>query len=199
MIHLGLTGGIATGKSSVAEMFARMGAHTLDADDVSRIVMSPGHDAYDSVVKRFGSAILSPDGTIDRAKLRGIVFADADARHDLEQIVHPAIHRYERDWREKIVSKQPDAVLITHAALILERGTHTRFDGVIVVTLDEETQIQRAMCRDGAPREAVEKVVRAQMPTAEKQRFATYVVDNSGTLAETEAQVRIIWEQIQKG
>ncbi len=196
--YLGLTGGIASGKSTVARLFEKHGAFTIDADEISRIVMRKGGSAYDEIVDFFGKEILQPDGEIDRKKLRSIVFENPTYRKRLEEITHPKILEYEKRLITDFKSRNDKDLIITQAALILEKGTYTRFDAIIVVYLDRDTQIKRLIERDKIDKETAEKIINTQMPIDEKLKYADFVVDNSGSLEETEKEVKRVIDLISK-
>lgn len=197
MLRIGLTGGIGTGKSSVARLLAELGAAVLDADDVARRVVEPDGPAYDAVVSRFGPGVLGPDGRIDRAALADIVFADPAARRDLEAIVHPAV-RAEIDRRIEALRRlpEPPAVVVVEIPLLFEAGRAADFDQVWVVYAPDEVAAARASARSGLDPERVRARQQAQWPIAEKVRRADVVIDNGGDWAQTEAQVRAAWRRL---
>lgn len=195
-MYLGLTGGIASGKNSVAEIFAELGAYTIDADEISRKVMRPGHATYDEVVAKFGSKILKENGEIDRQLLKKIVFDEPEKRKLLESIVHPAILKEEKRLVGEIKGVDDKAIIITHAALIIEKGTFGRFDGVIVVYATKEQQIKRLMERDSISREYAEKIISSQMPLDEKVKYADFIIDNTGTMEDTKKDVQRVFNAI---
>lgn len=193
---LGLTGNIASGKSTVARMLEGMGARIIDADQIAREVVEPEKPAWVDIVKKFGPGILSPDGTIDRRRLGEIVFGDESKRRLLMDITHP---RIKETVRERLAEfKEENApVVVIEAALIVEKGGLREFlDGLIVVTADEETQIERLVKRSGHTREEALARIGSQMPAGEKALHADYLIDNSGTEEETEAEVKRLWEEI---
>ena len=189
---IGLTGGIASGKSTVANILRRHGIPVIDADRLAREVVAPGEPAYDAIVKAFGAALLNPDGTIDRTRLGKIVFADPTARLSLEKITHPAIRRC-ADEKIAALTAAGTAVVVYMAPLLIEAGTAARVDDIWVVHLDRETQITRPTARDGISREEALLRIGAQMPMEEKRTYGKVVIDNSGTPAETERQVEEAW------
>ena len=193
---LGLTGNIASGKSTVARMLEGMGARIIDADQIAREVVEPEKPAWVDIVKKFGPGILSPDGTIDRRRLGEIVFGDESQRRLLMDITHPRIKEAVRERISKY--KEENApVVIVEAALIVEKGGLREFlDGLIVVTADEEAQIERLVKRSGHTREEALARIGSQMPAGEKALHADYLIDNSGTKEETEAEVKKLWEEI---
>ena len=182
MLTVGLTGGIAAGKSHVLRRFAAAGFRTIDLDRVSRDVMAPGGAAYGAVVGAFGRAIVAADGTIDRRELGRLVFADADARRRLESIVHPAIRAAE----QALLGEATGAAAVVDAALLVETGAHLRFDRLVVVHCEPREQLRRLMARDGLPEAAARARIAAQMPAGEKRGFAHYVIDASGSRAATD-------------
>jgi dephospho-CoA kinase len=182
MLRVGLTGGIGSGKSTVARIFRELGAHVLDADRIARDVVTPGSQALARIVRAFGKEMLRPDGQLDRAALGEVVFADESKRRVLEGIVHPLILD-EIDRRVADLERtDPQGIAVVEAALILELGRQDEFDAIVVVWADEQQQRQRVMTRDRLPAEAAQSRIAAQMPLADKRRRATFVVDNSGDL-----------------
>jgi dephospho-CoA kinase len=201
LLRLGLTGGIASGKSSVGEMFVKLGAHLIQADAVAHELMQPGRPVYGEVVRRFGPEILNSDRTINRPKLAEAAFGGAYPRvKELNEIVHPAVIAYENHWMEEISGKDPNAIAIVEAALILESGAAPRFDHLIVVTCSPEQRVQRYAHRLGISEEAaraeVARRMAAQIPDEEKIKAADFVIDNSGSLASTEQQVNGIFAKL---
>lgn len=185
---VGLTGGIASGKSTVAEMIGRRGIAVVDADLLAREVVAPGSDGLAEISERFGEAVVRDDGSLDRKKLGAIVFADADARADLNRITHPRIAAASQ--RElAALAAAGEELAIYEAALIVENGIHRGLDALIVVAVDEDVQVARLTTRDGIDEEAARARITAQLPLADKVAAADYVVDNSGALAETERRV----------
>ena len=184
---VGLTGGIGSGKSTVAEMIRARGVPVLDADQLAREVVAPGEPALVEIAAAW-PGVLRPDGTLDRKALGAVVFADPAARARLEAITHPRIHeRLER--RARALEAAGHRLAFYEASLLVETGRHRDFDALVVVSAGEEQQIARAMARDGSTRLETEARLRAQMPLAEKRRAATHVIDNGGDLASTGAQV----------
>src|ERR1700691_784377 len=200
LLKLGLTGGIASGKSAAGKMFVKLGAHLIQADGVAHDLMQPGRPVYEEVVRHFGREILNPDQTINRPRLAEAAFATGSIRgriHELNQIVHPAVIDQENKWMEEISRRDPKAIAIVEAALILEAGAASRFDHLIVVTCRPEQRIQRFAERTGVTEEAaraeVTRRMAAQLPDEEKIKAADFVIDNSGSLAETEQHVETIF------
>ena len=202
MVKVGLTGGIASGKSVVGEMFVRLGAHLILADDLAHELMQPGQAVHAEVVRRFGREILNPDGTVNRPKLATMAFgvpgSGAPVRvKELNAIVHPAVITRENEWMTDIGRRDPHAVVMVEAALILEAGTANRFDRLIVVTCRPEQRVQRYAARlkiaEDAARTEVTRRMAAQFPDEEKIKAADFVIDNSGPLDATEDQVRRVY------
>ena len=193
---LGLTGNIASGKSTVARMLEGMGARIIDADLIAREVVEPEKPAWVDIVRKFGPGILGPDGAIDRRRLGEIVFGNESKRKLLMDITHP---RIKEAVRERIAEYRKDntPVVVIEAALIVEKGGLREFlDGLIVVTADEESQIERLVKRSGHNREEALARIGSQMPAGEKALHADYLIDNSGTEEETEEQVKKFWDEI---
>lgn len=192
---LGITGGIASGKSSVTEMFRRRGALVVSADALAREVVRPGSPVLRQLVARFGAGILGADGSLDRAALGARIFSDEASRRALNEITHPAIARLARERLTQ--SRQSGAPLVIYEApLLFEAGAEGRVDKVLVVKIRPETQLARLMVRDGLSEPDARRRIAAQMPQEEKLARADYVIDNSGTLQDTEAQVRALLERL---
>jgi dephospho-CoA kinase len=192
---IGLTGGIASGKSTAARTLAELGAPIIDADQLARDVVAPGRPALAEIVQKFGREMLSPDGTLDRKRLGAVVFADAEARRALNAITHPRI-AMETQARLGELREAGAPVAIYEAALLVENGVHKGLDGLIVVACDEATQLGRLMARDGIDEAAARARIAAQAPMAEKIAAATWVVDTGGPLADTKRQLARVWEEI---
>ena len=187
---VGLTGGIATGKSTVSAMFAHLGARVIDADLLAREVVMPGQPALTEIVAEFGPDVLKADGYLDRKRLGAVVFADPTRRKRLEAITHPAIRRRQERILSVLEEEAFEGLVLWDAALLIEGGGHTSMDQVVVVVTDPETELARLMARDGIPAGDALLRIRSQMPVAEKAKLADHVVDNSGPRAETERRVR---------
>lgn len=198
---IGLTGGIASGKSAVGEMFQKLGAHLIQSDAVAHRLMEPGQPIYGEVVRRFGREILNGDGSINRSRLAEAAFGSPGGApprvRELNEIVHPAVIDRENEWMEEVGRSDPGAIAIVDAALILEAGTGGRFDKLIVVTCHPEQRILRFAHRlrisEDAARAEVTRRMAAQMPDEEKIKAADFVIDNSGSLDETERQVKKVF------
>lgn len=193
MIRVGLTGGIATGKSTVARMFAARGAAVLDADELVRELQYPGMSVYDAIVEAFGTAILKEDGTIDRKSLGEMVFRDAKLRKRLEAIVHPAlISAVEQRVVELRTQEVP--ICVVELPLLIEAESEGRFDWVVVVVASEDLQVARLMADRGLTREEALARIRSQMPLQEKVKQAHFVIENSGDRWQTERRVQEIYD-----
>ena len=213
MLKVGLTGGIASGKSLVGEMFVAQGAHLVQADRIAHELMQPGQSVYDEVVRHFGRDILHPDGSVNRAKLAQLAFDSTPSAEqggkpappssrveELNRIVHPAVIRRQEEWMAEMGRQDPHAVAIVEAALILEAGAAKRFDRLIVVTCSEEQRAARFAARqkitlDAARKEVVRRMA-AQLPDEEKIKAADWVIDNSGSISRTREQVLLVWPQL---
>ena len=211
LLKIGLTGGIASGKSAVGEMFVRLGAHLIQSDAVAHRLMEPDQPVYDEVVRHFGSGILNEDRTINRVRLAEAAFgaskgsepADGETRvKELNSIVHPAVIAYENDWMAGIAAREPHGIAVVEAALILEAKAAGRFDSLIVVTCRPEQRAERYAQRHGlsldAARAEVARRMAAQLPDEEKVKAADYVIDNSGTLEAMEQQARQIFTELRQ-
>ena len=196
MLRVGLTGGLASGKSTVAAMFRRRGALHLDADAIAHELIAPGGRAEDEVLARFGSTILGPDGAIDRGSLGAIVFSDPRALADLNAIVHPKVREeIARRLAREAASASPAPVAIVDVPLLVESGMDRELDAVVVVTCPPETQVARAVARGMTEAEARRRIA-AQAPLSVKLAAADEIIDNGGTLEATEAQVAAAWVRL---
>ena len=187
---VGLTGGIATGKSTVADIFRRLGAVVIDADRLARDVVAPGEPALAEIGREFGPDVLHPDGTLDRKRLGAVVFGDAERRRRLEAITHPAIRARFQARLQALADEGFEGLVLFDAPVMIESGGHRAMDRLVVVVADEATQLARLMARDGIGREEALSRIRSQMAVAEKARLADHVIDNSGERAATEARTR---------
>jgi dephospho-CoA kinase len=195
MIKVGLTGGIACGKSVVRRRIEERGIPTLDADQVVHALLGAGSEVVSEIAEVFGESILSPDGSVDRKALGAIVFADEGARARLNAIVHPRVHREIEAFFEK-TSSEGSRVAVVDAALMVETGSFRRYDRVIVAHCPRDQQRERLMRRDGISREDAERRISAQMPIEEKRRYADFLVDTSGTMAETLARTDAVVDEL---
>jgi len=190
---VGLTGSIATGKSTVSRMFAHLGARVIDADLLAREVVMPGQPAYARIVKEFGPQVVQEDGALDRKALGAVVFADAAKRRRLEEITHPAIGLRQQRILSVLDEEAFEGVVIWDAALLFEGGGVDKMDRVVVVYADPETERRRLMERDGLSDADARARIDSQIPVAEKAKLADHVIDNSGARDLTERQVRTIY------
>ena len=203
MLKVGLTGGIASGKSVVGEMFAALGAQVIQADEISHQLMQPGQAVYQEVVRHFGREILNSDGSVNRSRLAELAFGSKPSRvQELNQIVHPAVIRQQQEWMEQVRQRDPHAVAMVEAALILEASMAERLDRLVVVTCRPEQRIERWARRlkvdqETARREVARRMA-AQLPDEEKIKAADYVIDNSGSLDETKRQTEEIYARLEK-
>jgi len=191
--RIGLTGGIATGKSHVRARFEELGVPTIDADTLSREAVMPGSDGLTSVVGRFGSGVLDESGALNRRALAAVIFADPAARHDLEAIIHPIVRKKANDWfRGLDPARHPFA--IADIPLLFETGGHRDYDKVIVTACAPETQVKRVIERDGIGEAEARQRLAAQLPIEEKVRRADYVIRTDGSFEETDRQVRDLFD-----
>ncbi|RMG54458.1 MAG: dephospho-CoA kinase [Acidobacteria bacterium] len=197
-MKIGLTGGIATGKSHVLSILRQLGCHVIDADQVAREVVRPCRPAYHELVREFGAHILTADGTIDRPQLAELVFADAEKRHRLNAIVHPRVVQAIRRRLRHFETIDPQGIVVVDGALILEVGLEHLFDKLIVAYCPPDLQVDRLMKRDRLTRQQALNRIRAQMPIDEKRAHADYVIDTSGSFDQTRQQVERVFERIQK-
>jgi dephospho-CoA kinase len=196
MLRVGLTGGIASGKSTVSGIFANLGATILDADEVAREVLLPGQPAWTRLRQVFGQEFFHPDGTVKRKQLRKLVFADPAKRKQLNAIVHPEVMKEINRRAESCSSLEQAGVLLVDVPLLLEVGVANRFDKVVVVYARESLQIGRLMQRDGISEDEAKQALKAQMALSKKVEQADYVIDNSGSLEETRDQVQSVWQEL---
>ena len=202
MLKVGLTGGIASGKSVVGEMFVALGAHLIQADAIAHALMQPSQAVYQEVVRHFGDGILNPDGSVNRGRLAEAAFGAPEGKsasriQELNQIVHPAVIRRQGEWMAEVGRSNPRAIAMVEAALILEAGSARQFDRLVVVTCRPEQRIRRWAARVGVDEESARREVgrrmAAQFPDEEKIKAADYVIDNSGSLDETRKQVAEVY------
>ncbi|MGA9162461.1 MAG: dephospho-CoA kinase [Actinomycetota bacterium] len=194
MLLVGLTGGIGSGKSTVARMLEEHGAVVFDADVLAREVVEPGTRGHAAVIERFGANVLAPGGELDREALASIVFADPAARRDLEAIVHPEVRRLFAEGSETY--RDSDRVVVFSAPLLVETGMHTAFDVLVVVSATTATQVGRLMRGRGMSEESIRARIDAQAPLEDKAEVADFLVDNEGTIDELEGQVARLWNEL---
>lgn len=193
MLKVGLTGGIAVGKSYVLTVLRELGCATVDADFIAHKVIEPGQPAHAEIIAHFGRAVLTEEGKIDRARLGAIVFADANQRARLNAIVHPRVFEWQAVWVAEIESRNPNAIAVIDAALMIETGSYRRFDKVIVVHCDPALQLARLMARNNLSLEQAQARIAAQMPSSEKLKFADYAIDTSLGFDDTRRQTEAIF------
>ncbi len=196
LIVAGLTGGIASGKSTVAAMLAQTGVRIIDADRIARDVVAPGREAFQAVCVHFGEAVLQPDGQLDRARLGAMVFNDPRARQDLERIVHPFVFQQISADLKQLAAAQPGAVVILDIPLLIESGWHTALPFIVLVHVPEALQLSRLIRRDGLSAADARSRIRAQMPIEAKRVYADAIIDNSGPRDATRQQVRALYRQL---
>ncbi len=193
---IGLTGGIASGKSTVAKMLEEEGAHLLDADKLAREAVEPNQPAWQALVDWLGQSILLPDRNIDREKLANLVFKDKKMLEKLNKIVHPWVGRRFVELSQEIKAGHPDAILVYDIPLLIEAGMQKTVDHILLVYVPRETQIARLQQRDGLSHRDAELRLKSQMPLEEKRKQAHTVIDNSGSMTETARQVDQFWQKI---
>ena len=194
MLLVGLTGGIGSGKSTVARLLEKRGAVVFDADLLAREAVEPGTPGHAAVIERFGADVLAPGGELDREALASIVFADPSARRDLEEIVHPEVRRLFAEGSEAY--RDTDRVVVFSAPLLVETGMHTAFEILVVVSATVATQIKRLMRQRGMSESSIRARIEAQAPLEDKAAVADFLVDNEGTLDELESQVDRLWNDL---
>jgi len=198
MLKVGLTGGLASGKSFVGEALASYGCVLIRADELGHEVLAPGGAAFDPVIREFGPEIVGGDGRIDRRRLAARVFSDSQALERLNALVHPAVIRREEQLMSEYAVRDPHGIAVVEAAILIETGSYKRFDRLILVTCTEEQQVARAMHRDHLQEAEIRARLSRQMPLAEKQKFADFVIDTSGAKEETLRQTRVVYEALRR-
>ncbi len=196
---LGVTGGIASGKSTVSGMLGELGSPLIDFDLIARRVVEPGTPGWVKIVDYFGPQVLAKDGSLDRKKLSAIVFGDMEKRKKLESFTHPPIFAEFFKQADEIAAKNPDAIIQVAVPLLIELNLQYLFDKLLLVYVPAEIQIERLAKRDGISRQAAANILKAQLPIDEKLQFADFVIDNTKDLAYTRNQVVEVWEQLRKG
>jgi dephospho-CoA kinase len=195
---LGVTGGIASGKTVVAKMLEGLGAPLIDFDVLARQVVEPGKPAFTQIVDYFGKEVLQGDGTLDRKKLSGIVFQDTVKRSQLEGFTHPPIYEAFLKGVKAITEKDPEAIIQAVVPLLIEKNLQSIFDKVLVVYVPEEQQIERLVERDGISRKEAAHILKAQLPINEKLAYADFVVNNQDSMEETRKQVEEVWRELKR-
>jgi dephospho-CoA kinase len=202
MLKVGLTGGLASGKSFVGHALADLGCLLIQADLLGRQVLEQGGETYDAVVATFGNQILDPDGKINRRRLARIVFSDhADSQQQLAKLnalVHPRVKERERDLVTEFAREHPDGIAVTEAAILVETGSYKDYDRLIVAVCRPEQQVERSMERDGVSREEVLNRLSRQMPLEEKVKHADFIIDTSGSKENTLQQVQTVYDSLRK-
>jgi len=196
MFIIGLTGGIATGKSTVVEILRRKGAYIIDADQLAREVVEPSQPAWQEIVSWLGDSILLPDQSLDRVKMADLVFGDPQKLKTLNSIIHPRVGARILELTKEIEQKEPDAVIVYDIPLLIEAGMQEMADLILLVYAPRELQLKRLEERDGLNPEEAELRLAAQLAIDEKRKYAHQVIDNSGSLAETEKQVDRFWSNL---
>jgi len=198
MLIVGLTGGVASGKTAVSQILREEGAYLIDADQIARELVQPHTATWNELIRVFGKGILQEDGSIHRKRLAAKVFSDSEQRNLLNQILHPRI-KVEMDRRVKeIGQKDPNAIVVIDAALLIELRNHREMDKVIVVTSTEKQQIERLKKRDGVDQEEAQKILSSQMPLEEKLKVADLVIRNEGSFEETKKRVKKVFQELKR-
>lgn len=196
MLRVGLTGGLASGKSFVGRALANLGCVLIQADELGHQVLEPGGEAYDAVIREFGPGVVTPDGRIDRPTLAALVFHDSQRLATLNALVHPPVWARERNLLDDYAAAHPHGIAVVEAAILVETGSYRNYSKLIVAVCSEEQQIERAISRDGMTREQVSDRLSRQMPLAEKIKYADYVIDTSGAKENTLAQTRDVYQAL---
>jgi dephospho-CoA kinase len=197
MLLVGLTGNIGSGKSTVAQMFSERGATIVDADVLARRAVETGTATFDKIVRRWGTDILAPDGRLDRAALRRVVFADHDQLEELNQIVHPEVERLRLRLVEQ-ARRRGDRVVICDIPLLFERHMTDRFDRIVLVDSHRALRLERLMSERGLRETEAMDMIAAQMPAELKRAQADFVIDNDGTLTQLERRVQDVWASLMR-
>jgi dephospho-CoA kinase len=196
MLKVGLTGGIASGKSTVGRMFTELGCRAIDSDLITRKLFEPGDPVNKEVTTVFGPSVVAPDGSIDRRVLGELVFNNPELRQKLNGIVHPAIKQRQADWLARLQAADSHAIGIVEAALMIEVGTYKEYDKIIVVKCAPDVQRKRLKERSGLTPQQIESRIASQMPIEEKIKIADFVIDNSGDPGTTRQQVQEVYRQL---
>ncbi len=196
MLNVGLTGGISTGKTTIARLLVEKGAFLIDLDEAAHKLQQTDTEVWREIVATFGENILNPDRTIDRNKLGIMVFSDSEKLKRLNEIVHPAVFRTWKKRMAEIESQRPDAIILTDIPLLIEIGAQERFDLVLLVYIPPAEQLKRLILRNGYSREYAEKRVASQMSIEEKVKYARIVIDNQGSIEEAEKRVDEAWQEL---
>ncbi len=198
MLVVGLTGGVASGKTAVSQILREEGAYLIDADQIARELVQPQTPAWRELRRVFGTEILREDGSIDRKRLAAKVFSDPEQRKVLNQILHPRIRAEMNRRAKEIGQKDLDAIVVIDAALIVETGHYKEMDRLIVVTSTEEQQIERLRSREGASEEEAQRILASQIPLEDKLRLADFVIRNEGSFEETRRRAKEVFEELKR-
>jgi len=198
VLKVGLTGGIASGKTFVGEALAAWGCFLIQADEIGRQVMAPGGESYDGIVREFGREIVAPDGSIDRPRLAALVFQNPERLARLNALVHPPVLRREDEMAAEFFAREPHGIAVVEAAILIETGSYRRYDKLILVVSAPDQQMERALRREGAKEADVRARIERQMPLEEKRKYADYVIDTSGEKEDTLRQTRVVYEALRK-
>jgi dephospho-CoA kinase len=198
LLIVGLTGGVASGKTTISQLLREEGAYLIDADQIAREVVRPHTPAWNELTQVFGKEILQEDGSIHRKRLAAKVFSDPEQRNLLNQILHPRIKAEMNKRVKEIGQKDPHAIIVIDAALLIELGDHREMDKVIVVTATEKQQIERLKKRDGVDQKEAQKVLSSQMPLEEKMKVADFVICNERSFEETKRRVREVFQELKR-
>ncbi len=196
MLLVGLTGGLASGKSFVGQTLASLGCLLVKADEIGHLVLMPGGEAYQPAIDEFGTGILRQDGTVDRRKLAAEVFENPERLAKLNSMVHPPVRTRTRALLSEFEAREPRGIAVVEAAILIETGSYRNYQRLIVAICTEEQQIARAMSRDRISREEALARLSHQLPLAEKVKYADYIIDTSGPKPDTAAQTRAVYEQL---
>jgi dephospho-CoA kinase len=196
MLKIGLTGGIASGKSYVLGLLRELGCEVIDADVIAHRVIEPGQPAFEEIIDHFGREVLDAEGKIERAKLGAIVFNDPSQRARLNSIVHPRVFEVQGRWFAEIEERNPGAIAVVDAALMIETGSYRRYDKLIVVHCRPDLQLQRLMIRNNMSREEASARISSQMPAEEKLKYADFAVDTSNGFEDTRLQVQSLYSEL---
>ncbi len=195
---LGVTGGIASGKSTVSEMLVRLGSPLIDFDLIARQVVEPGTPGLAKIVAYFGPHVLDADGFLDRKKMSTIVFGDMEKRKKLEGFIHPLIYEAFFEQVGNIIKKDPEAIIQVAVPLLIEMNLQHLFDKLLVIHVPAQVQIERLANRDGISQEEAATILKAQLPIDEKLQFADFIIDNTKDLEHTQRQIEGVWERLRK-
>lgn len=198
MLKVGLTGGLACGKSFVGQNLEGLGCYLIHADELGHQVLAPDGEAYHEVVEEFGAEILTASGEIDRAALASRVFGNPERLARLNAVVHPAVIRREEQLIAEFRAREPKGIAVVEAAILIETGSYRRFDKMVLVACGEEQQMERALRRPGASEADVRARISRQLPLSEKRKFADFVIDTSGEKEDTVRQTRAVYEALRR-